>query len=429
MDVINQLLLNMLIIITPVLLYQLFWGDRCHQIGAKINRRIIVILGSLIAVLCMVYPFRFSDGFLYDLRMVPLAACILYAGIVPSLWVAAVMICYRLFLGGSFTALSLSLVLTGILMVLIWRSKPYIVTGSRSRNVTAAAITGLLIGLLPAVSSCITFWWIGEPITMRIVGYFGLYSLITAFTLGMVVYVVEQIKLNSRQRNQSQQADKMNVLSDLAASFAHEIRNPLTVARGFVQIMKQPGIQDDKKALYTNMVLEEIDKAQSIVTDYLSFAKPHLEVIELVDAKQLIQQALSSIEPYAKLCRVDVETQLDDKLIISANRDKFVQCMIHLCKNGIEAMPSGGKLQIIGTVQNRSVCIDIIDHGVGMTPDEIRRLGTPFYSTRDKGTGLGMMVTYRVIQTIHGKIDVTSEVGKGTCFSLLIPTLHATSYH
>ncbi|UUZ84474.1 hypothetical protein LJK88_12825 [Paenibacillus sp. P26] len=88
-----------------------------------------------------------------------------------------------------------------------------------------------------------------------------------------------------------------------------------------------------------------------------------------------------------------------------------------------------GRLQIVASLENQTVCIDIIDQGVGMSREEINRLGTPFYSTRGKGTGLGMMVTYRTIQNIHGRIDVTSELGKGTCFSILIPSIHAGAYH
>lgn len=429
MDVINQLLLNLLIIVTPGMAYQLFWGERSYHISTKTHRRIIAIMSCIVALLCMSYPFRFADGFQYDLRLIPLAVCILYAGIVPSLSVAAVIVGYRMLTGGHDTALILTFLVTGTTMIMVWLCKPHIITDSRKKTVMAAAMAGIAIGLVAAALSCAAFWWIGQPLAQRTIVYFGLICLFCAISLSAIVYVIEQIKINMQRRNQTQQADKMNVLSDMAASFAHEIRNPMTVARGFMQMLKQPDIPEDKRTLYTNMVMDEIDKAHSIVNNYLSFAKPHLEAIELVDAKPLIEQALNSIEPYAKHCRVDVDAQLDDKLIISANRDKFVQCMIHLCKNGIEAMPNGGKLQIIGTVQSRNVCIDIIDHGVGMTQDEIRRLGTPFYSTREKGTGLGMMVTYRVIQTIQGKIDVTSEVGKGTCFSLLIPTLHATSYH
>ncbi|WP_282936413.1 ATP-binding protein [Paenibacillus sp. RC67] len=429
MDVVNQLLLNMLIIITPVLLYQLFWGDRHNQSLSSTNKRIIVILSTIIAILCMTYPFRFSSGFFYDFRLIPLAMCILYAGLIPSLWVMLAILAHRFYLGGNPAALIVSTSLLVTLMVLVTGCKRFVIHQSRGKNVIAAILLGLGIGMISTLYSCIAFWFTEQKMDITFWTFFSSYSLFCGITLGLVVYIVEQIRTNSRRRHQVQQTDKMNVLSELAASFAHEIRNPMTVARGFMQILKQPDLAEEKRTLYTSMVMEEIDKAHSIVNDYLAFAKPHLEAIALVDAKLLIEQALQTLEPYAKLCRVDFEAQLDDKLTISANKDKFVQCIMHLCKNGIEAMPNGGTLKIIGTVQNRTVCIDIIDHGVGMTPEEIRRLGTPFYSTREKGTGLGMMVTYRVIQTIHGKIDVTSEVGKGTCFSLLIPSIHTNSYH
>ncbi|WP_079912951.1 ATP-binding protein [Paenibacillus sp. 32352] len=429
MDVINQLLLNMLIIITPVLLYQLFWGDRQNPNLTTTNKRVIAILSTIIAILCMTYPFRFSSGFFYDFRMIPLTICVIYAGLVPSILVFVAILAHRIYLGGDIAALICSTALLITLMFVVTRAKPYIVNQTRYRNVAAGAVLGLGIGMLSTLYSCIAFWFAGQRMDVTFWIYFISYSLFYGLTLGLVIYIIEQIRTNVRMRRQLQQTDKMNVLSDLAASFAHEIRNPMTVARGFMQIVKQPDLPEDKRQLYTSMVIEEIDKAHSIVNDYLAFAKPHLEAIELVDAKQLIEQAVISVTPYARLCHVDIETELDEKLTISANKDKFVQCIMHLCKNGIEAMPNGGTLKIIGTLQNRTVCIDIIDHGIGMTPEEIRRLGTPFYSTRDKGTGLGMMVTYRVIQTIQGKIDVTSEVGKGTCFSLLIPSLHNSSYH
>ncbi len=80
-------------------------------------------------------------------------------------------------------------------------------------------------------------------------------------------------------------------------------------------------------------------------------------------------------------------------------------------------------------MQSSRVSIDIIDQGIGMTEDEVGRLGTPYYTTRGKGTGLGMMVTYRVIQNIQGRIDVTSEQGKGTCFTITLPSLQPSSYH
>ncbi|MFH5182299.1 ATP-binding protein [Paenibacillus sp. TAB 01] len=429
MNFINQLLLNMLIIISAITLFQIFWINRKQNMDALLNQVIFAVLCSLAALFCMSHPMKLTEGLQFDFRIIPLALCLLYLHLRPALIVAAFIAVYLFYIGGSTVVLYGNLLSCICCGVLVLCCKPWMLLDNRTRNVVNATAIGFMLGVVTSILTyCIQVW---VDVTMLPVYplYYLVYSLLQGVTFGFVIRIVEQIKENMLLRKQSQDTDKINVLSGLAASFAHEIRNPMTVARGFMQILKQPGISEDKRQIYTSMVVEEIDKAQTIVNDYLTFAKPQLEAIELLDAKPLIQKAVQSIKPFADLYHVEVETQLDDKLIISANRDKFIQCMTHLFKNGIEAMPDGGKLQIIGTVQNQSVCIDIIDHGVGMTQEEIRRLGTPFYTTRDKGTGLGMMVTYRVIQMIQGKIDVTSEVGKGTCFSLLIPSLPVKSYH
>ncbi|OXM86787.1 ATP-binding protein [Paenibacillus rigui] len=429
MNFINQLLLNMLIIISAITLFQIFWMDRQQKIESLLTQTIFASICALSALFCMSHPMRLTEGLQFDFRMIPLAICLLNISWRPSLIVVGSIIAYLIYYGSNDVVLYGNLLSCLLSVVLVLCCRLLVMLDNRRKNVMNAALLGFLLGIVTSILTYCLQVWVNATLLPLYLVYYTVFSLLQGVTLGIIIRIIEQIKENMLLRQQSQDTEKINVLSGLAASFAHEIRNPMTVARGFMQILKQPGISEEKRQIYTSMVVEEIDKAQTIVNDYLTFAKPQLEAIELLDAKPLILEALHSIEPYAKLCHVDVEAKLDDKLYISANRDKFAQCMMHLCKNGIEAMPNGGKLQVIGTVQNHSVCIDIIDHGVGMTPEEIRRLGTPFYSTRDKGTGLGMMVTYRVIQMIQGKIDVTSEVGKGTCFSLLIPSLHIKSYH
>ncbi|NOU96090.1 two-component sensor histidine kinase [Paenibacillus sp. LMG 31456] len=429
MNIIHELLLNMLIILAPVMMYHLFWVDRIDKYQKVVNVGIITVLCTCASLLSLMISMELLPGYFYDLRAVPLAICLLYAGLRSALVVSAAIIAFRLYMGGSIYACLLAAIIITLTLVILSYCKPFVVSQHRTRNIAYATLAGFIIGLLASVLALAGLLWEGFAVSRRIIAFLGLYCVVHSITLGSAVYIIEQFKINLKLRKQIQHTDKMNTLSELAASFAHEIRNPMTVARGFMQFLKQPGTSEEKRQIYTQMVLDEIDKAQSIISNYLVFAKPHLESIELVDAKLLIQQALNSLKSYAVRCQVDLEIHLDDKLFISTNKDKFVQCITQLCKNGIEAMPAGGKLKVIGCIQANQVSINIIDHGIGMTNEEIRRLGTPFYSTRDRGTGLGMMITYKAIQTMKGKIDVTSEVGKGTCFSLLIPSLSSSSFH
>ncbi|HEY4551451.1 MAG TPA: ATP-binding protein, partial [Bacillus sp. (in: firmicutes)] len=102
-------------------------------------------------------------------------------------------------------------------------------------------------------------------------------------------------------------------------------------------------------------------------------------------------------------------------------KKKFQQCLINILKNGIESMPDNGHLQIRQSVTNDMIKIDIRDEGKGMTQEQINRLGEPYFTTKEKGTGLGMMVSYSIIKSMNGTIKVTSEYGKGTCFTLKLP--------
>ncbi|ALS23148.1 sensor histidine kinase [Paenibacillus naphthalenovorans] len=427
MNLICQLLLHMFIIITPVLLYQLFWIDRLQRTDERSKHWIAAAICALVAVFSMSYPLEWHPDYRYDFRMIPLAVCFFYAGPVPALGVSAVIMGYGWHLNSS--DLHTLPILLSFILILLWYCQKRLGDASNLLHPVKGALLGLAISLISAFVALLTQWLQGVPVGSHFFIFFSLYCLIFTVTSILVVYTIRQIKKNLDLRKRIQHNDQMNMLSELAASFAHEIRNPLTVVRGFVQMMSQSHLPEDKRQFYNQLVLEEMDKAQSIINDYLTFAKPQFDATQLFDAKTVIAAAVESLQAYAELKGVTIETHLQDQLMISANTDKFMQCIVCLCRNGIDSMPGGGKLQLVGVVQNQTVCIDIIDHGVGMTADEVRRLGTPYYSTRVKGTGLGMMVTYRTIQNIQGRIDVTSEVGKGTCFSILIPSLHSSAYH
>ncbi|MGZ6550799.1 MAG: ATP-binding protein, partial [Tumebacillaceae bacterium] len=112
---------------------------------------------------------------------------------------------------------------------------------------------------------------------------------------------------------------------------------------------------------------------------------------------------------------------ISEPLTILADRKKLLQVLMNLTKNGIEAMPNGGTLHLRCYRQNEFACIEVIDTGVGMSQANLQRLGNPFYSTKEKGTGLGLMVSYRIVEAMNGKIRVSSQPEKGTRFTLLFP--------
>ncbi|OAH58334.1 hypothetical protein AWH48_18335 [Domibacillus aminovorans] len=247
--------------------------------------------------------------------------------------------------------------------------------------------------------------WAAEDV----IGVFGIY---------------EEITERKRTEELLRKSEKLEIVSHLAASMSHEVRNPLTAARGFMQLLHEdPSLENGGHFL--DIALKEIDRATEIINDYLTFAKPAPITVEKVNVLEEIQSTIQIITPLANMNAVHISFTFNKQAnyFILGERSKLQQGLINILKNGIEAMPNGGKLQLNLLSNEFNVQIDIQDTGIGMTPQQLSRLGEPYFSTKgnEKGTGLGMMVSFSLIKGMNGQIRVTSEVNKGACFSILFP--------
>ena len=175
------------------------------------------------------------------------------------------------------------------------------------------------------------------------------------------------------------------------------------------------------------MAIEEIYRAEAIITDYLTFAKPSPEQVEKLNVKAEIERVIDVLRPFANMNSVEIRSSLIP-FHVFGERDKFQQCLLNIMKNSIEAMPNGGTLDVYVSIGQDEVLIRITDTGIGMTKEQIERLGEPYFTTKGmKGTGLGMMVVYRIIESMGGSIEIISEVNKGTEISLSLPLAKATA--
>jgi two-component system sporulation sensor kinase B len=415
----DDLLLNIMVLTVPILIYYKLRLDKPYQEQSIFNPKWVFAFCSPVAVFCICHPLISTGEISYDLSLIPLLAAFLYGGIGSGLIVSAVEIAFSYYFHGPevvWVALITVFLIPFILSFIYlsnWKHKsPKVMFPALLALVTAFA--SFCVSLIDTLTNEI-------PFTLSFI-LLGLgYCLIHMLMMWVITFLIEHLKENMAMRREFQKTEKLNVLSELAASVAHEIRNPMTVARGFMQILNQSQVSEEKKRMYTAMVIEEIDRAQSIISDYLSLAKPQAEKLEKLDASSLSQKLANLINPYASLRSVEIAFDMEPSLWIVANGEKLLQCLVNLTKNGIEAMPDGGTLHIKGYTLNGIVRIEIRDSGIGMTHEQLERLGTPFYSTKLKGTGLGMMVSYRIIKTFGGSIDVTSQLKKGTCFIVTLP--------
>lgn len=218
-----------------------------------------------------------------------------------------------------------------------------------------------------------------------------------------------------------QKSEKLALLGQMAAGIAHEIRNPLTSIKGFIQLFKTDTHQDE----YYDIVLSELDRINDIVGEFLVLAKPTAAVFAENDIKELIKDVVTLINTQSILNNVQIFVEFESDLPkISCEENQLKQVFINLLKNAIEAMPSGGNIDVkVNMKEEGKISILIIDQGIGIPEDRIPTLGEPFYTTKEKGTGLGLMTCYKIIESHNGQLKIASEVNEGTSIEIILPTI------
>ncbi|HJV46219.1 MAG TPA: ATP-binding protein [Bacillota bacterium] len=412
----HHLLLNIFFILIPVFLYQLFYLEKPNGQFRKNRELFISVSAALSIILCMSFPFSFNIDFIFDLRAIPFIVASLYGGyrIAIKLFIIEVLFCYIL---GGF-GFYLSLISNSILLILIFICIPKFANAGKGRRLFLAAILSFIYSMIVILVFPFYIQTITQSFYSFTLGYLSINIVVTIISIKLL-NLMEQ---NHSFRKEIMEAEKLKVLSELAASVSHEVRNPLTVTKGFIQLLRERSLSEEKRNNYINLALDELGRAQDILTDYLSFARPDNECFTSLSLIEELNYSLAAIHPYALMHDVIVRTGDLVEGEIVGNRQRFRQCLINILKNSIEAMSSGGELYVTCIPQNQSVMILIHDTGVGMSKEQIQRLGTPYYTTKEKGTGLGMMVVFSIIKAMNGKINIQSQLGKGTRMCIHLPT-------
>lgn len=216
-----------------------------------------------------------------------------------------------------------------------------------------------------------------------------------------------------------QRSEKMEIISELAASVAHEVRNPLQVTRGFLQILGERSGNKEKE--YLKMAVGELDRASVIITDFLTFAKPGLDIVDVFEVSGELKHVSGILLPLANLQGGSIELRLQQELQVTGSPAKFKQAFINLIKNSIESLQEEGEIVVTAWRTGNWVIISVKDNGEGMKVSELARLGEPYYSNKTKGTGLGLMVTFRIIEAMNGTIEFHSRKGEGTEVLIKLP--------
>lgn len=232
----------------------------------------------------------------------------------------------------------------------------------------------------------------------------------------MIPFVYLFVKNEAKLQRELILSEKYQSVGQMAASISHEIRNPLTTARGFLQLMNIDKLSKENFERYRKYAFEGLDHANNIITEYLNYTKPSAELAKPLDVKREIESVVQWLQPYSVQKNVSIVTHhmSETDPFVHVQPKQFQQCMLNIMKNAIESMADGGLLTVHTRIVQDQVQILIRDTGTGMSSEQLKRIGKPYFSTKESGTGLGLMVVMSLVKAMNGKIIFRSKVNQGT---------------
>ncbi|PFL19764.1 two-component sensor histidine kinase [Bacillus cereus] len=222
--------------------------------------------------------------------------------------------------------------------------------------------------------------------------------------------------------NSMKETENLAVIGTMSTTIAHEIRNPLTALKGFTQIQKERNLED---AMSYEIMLQEIERINEFVSELMLLGKPKPTNYGWCNIEEILLYVVQLMESYATQYKVKFHLQVDGNLpVINGDDKQLKQVLLNIIKNGIESMPKGGDIQIFAYKKaGENLCISIEDQGFGIENEKIEKIGKAFYTTKENGTGLGLMITYKIIEEHQGSIAIQSSMGVGTKVEIYLPTV------
>lgn len=237
---------------------------------------------------------------------------------------------------------------------------------------------------------------------------------------GGVVVIVQDITEEEKMRSELDNVERLTLVGQMAAGITHEIRNPMAVVRGFLQLMREKS--PDELNSYYQIVMEELDRANSIINDFLSLAQSRISVKEKVLLDHIIEELSPLLWADANLRGQSVELNLTPSLpLLHLNVREIKQLILNLGRNGMEAMGAKGVLTLETRRSHDKVELIVRDTGSGISEVQRKKLFVPFFTTKNQGTGLGLSLCLSIVERHNGTIIVESEEGVGTAFTVSFP--------
>jgi hypothetical protein len=240
-------------------------------------------------------------------------------------------------------------------------------------------------------------------------------------------HMVQQLRENREEierlhRTQMSRAEHFATLGEVATGLAHEIRNPLAGIAGVIEIIGRDLPTTSPARAVVKDVRQEIARINHIVTDLLQTARPHPPKVRKSDLNTTVEHAVMLGRQQAMAKGIEIALHKDPSLPeVEHDSDQIHQVLLNLLLNAQQAIDQKGRIAVTVVRKGQSAVIEVADNGRGIAPDHLPNIFRPFYTTKGDGTGLGLSLARRIVEDHQGRIDVSSTVGKGTTFAVVLP--------
>jgi len=227
-----------------------------------------------------------------------------------------------------------------------------------------------------------------------------------------------------RLQDEVRRKEKLAAIGGLAAGVAHEIRNPLSSIKGLASYFKSKFEEDSDDKEAASVMIQEVDRLNRVISELLEFARPTQLNLKSTDINDILEHSVRLIKQEAVTKGITIKLNLSQqRLTAEIDSDRFSQCLLNLYLNALQAMDNGGRLTIENSITEESLIkIEIKDTGSGIHTEDLNKIFDPYFTTKAKGTGLGLPIVHKIIEAHKGEIKVRSVSGQGTSFTIVIPT-------
>ncbi|MDZ5712945.1 ATP-binding protein [Jeotgalibacillus haloalkalitolerans] len=241
-------------------------------------------------------------------------------------------------------------------------------------------------------------------------------------TDGYHLIVIRDISHVIEYMDRADQQDTLKVVGQLAAGIAHEIRNPMTSLKGFVQLL-EADLRDSQK-MYFEVIHSELNRLEKTMTEFLMLAKPKNSLLQKINMTKVLEETVHIMQPQALLHGIELcFTASDHENWTFGDANRLKQVFINLIKNAIEATTGRGRIEISIHQKTKELIASVRDNGCGIPKEKLDKLNEPFYTTKENGTGLGLPVSMKIIEEHRGSVEVITRENEGTQFNISLPLI------